>query len=345
MSDETTNVFNTMQNCDHCEFSSSSKKVMYHHYHREHDPMAYKCEQCSYASPRKAEYQRHFRNKHAADIWRESCTKEGCTYTTPDRYRMSLHAKYHEKNLTVYNCDVCAFKSTREACVTRHKKRKHEKRREYVCDFRDCTYRGFLPQSVRDHFEKAHRWTYKKCPKCPFETIKPGELATHLIRRHPEFQVPSTHAAYANAIRANVQQQQQDVDLLPIVNTTFGEFRGSVTVKREEMEVDGLEEEEVGNTFVPQEGEEEGNTFAPQEEDSFTVKEEWPIEEPLQMEQVVLTLEIEKEEPQEVVEEDGRDRDPSLFERYNLADEFYQSAPTFVILEQRDVRDVNIQYL
>jgi len=91
--------------------------------------------------------------------------------------------KKHEisREKTVFECDQCAFQSTRKHDVAEHKYRKHG---EKTIGCKLCGYKSFDIREISRHTKNKHMEKDLKCDLCEYKTALRAELNTHVRSVH-----------------------------------------------------------------------------------------------------------------------------------------------------------------
>lgn len=175
--------------CDRCDFTTSGKRAMYSHFHREHVPSAFRCDRCPYACSRGSDYKRHVRMQH--DGYRPHwCLVDNCHYTAINPSILKRHKqRVHNKPSGEFSCQHCEYIAYNKNDLRVHVERRHERKKMFDCHY-NCGFRSYMIVEMRQHMRRVHADEFSQCHKCPFETVDRDLFVQHVTRKHPGWQPP-----------------------------------------------------------------------------------------------------------------------------------------------------------
>jgi len=83
-----------------------------------------------------------------------------------------------------FACVLCDYTTPNKYDLTRHKKRKHEKKEMHMCDFEKCKYKSAYSANVRKHKLTHNPDKNFKCGLCAFSSHEKGNLKKHVKAIH-----------------------------------------------------------------------------------------------------------------------------------------------------------------
>ncbi|XP_068094152.1 zinc finger protein ZFAT isoform X2 [Hyperolius riggenbachi] len=169
---------------------------------REH---LYFCSQCSYSSITKNCLKRHVIQKHSNMSFQ--CPAQGCTYSSPDKYKLQAHLKIHaELDKKTYSCPACEKSFPDDRLIKSHIKANHpDVSATLISEVlgRKVQIKGLIGKRAAkcpycdSYFMKngsdlqRHIWAHEglkpfKCTVCEYATRSKSNLKAHMNRHSTE---------------------------------------------------------------------------------------------------------------------------------------------------------------
>uniref|UniRef100_A0A8C5N2A3 Zinc finger and AT-hook domain containing n=1 Tax=Leptobrachium leishanense TaxID=445787 RepID=A0A8C5N2A3_9ANUR len=160
---------------------------------REH---LYYCSQCSYSSITKTCLKRHVVQKHSTTSLK--CPAEGCSYSSPDKYRLQVHLKVHsELEKKTYACPACEKSFSDDRLMKSHIQANHP-------DVSSKTISEILGRKIQIKGLIGKRAV--KCPYCDSCFMKNGsDLQRHIWAHEGLKPFKCTVCDYAARSKSNLK--------------------------------------------------------------------------------------------------------------------------------------------
>ncbi|XP_028986133.1 zinc finger protein ZFAT-like isoform X2 [Betta splendens] len=170
------------------------------------------CSKCNYSSITKSSLKRHQIQKHSGVML--PCSHPGCTYTTPDKYKLQAHVKTHQGQGKSVECPVCQH-SYPEHRLKHHIKTAH-------------------PDSVRVRGKGLMVQRAEKCPYCDSYFLKnSSDFQQHIWAHQGLKPYVCSVCDYAGRSRSNLKthMNRHNTERRHLCDLCGKKFKSKVTLK------------------------------------------------------------------------------------------------------------------
>ncbi|XP_077433002.1 zinc finger protein ZFAT [Vanacampus margaritifer] len=149
------------------------------------------CSQCNYSSITKSSLKRHMIQKHSGLLL--PCSRPGCKYTTPDKYKLQAHERTHQQEGKSGPCPVC-HQSYPVHRLKRHIQMSHPDsapvKGQMVKRAEKCPYCDSYYLKNSNEFQQ-HIWAHQGvkpfvCNICDYASRSISNLKNHMKRHNKE---------------------------------------------------------------------------------------------------------------------------------------------------------------
>ncbi|CAH1257749.1 ZNF208 [Branchiostoma lanceolatum] len=169
--------------CDHCTFSSSTKKAVEVHKRVHKDGSALKTERLATDKPtskdKQKEMLRRFPHMTPSGLryYNHKCPK--CPFRTDSRKKVEFHLMHH-RTKGKYNCDLCTYSSHHQSALGVHRRVHlqgyHKPLGKKMMPVKDTPSCNMKDKTKRLSPQKSH-----KCTKCPYKTDSRRKMDVHMV--------------------------------------------------------------------------------------------------------------------------------------------------------------------
>ncbi|XP_044252716.1 zinc finger Y-chromosomal protein-like [Tribolium madens] len=140
------------------------------------------CTQCDFKAENKAQLRQHVIIKHTELGKLNWCVCQHCEFVCPTEADMAKHRKGAHEN----RCKDCEMVCATEPLMLRHRAQEHGLE---VFDCKRCDFVTEVKEDLTTHIltHAKLNFSWYKCEKCVYRTVKKATLDNHIKRKHSFF--------------------------------------------------------------------------------------------------------------------------------------------------------------